>query len=157
MLIVYNKNDKISSYSKGDGLMKKKTVSDSDIEKYLKIQKHKLSNIYSQEEVSCILSFMRNDIYGYIQNHPGCQINDIDAHLTISDIYSDWIANSDVTDIIEKIDHQSISKSGGRFIVVIVLLIILSYITYTGIERYIFVTSWNTMQQVDKNAPEVNR
>ena len=43
--------------------MKKKTVSDSDIKKYLKIQKHNLSNIYSQEEVSRILSFMRNDIY----------------------------------------------------------------------------------------------
>ena len=133
--------------------MKKKTVSDSDIKKYLKIQKHNLSNIYSQEEVSRILSFMRNDIYDYIQNHPGCQINDIDAYLKISD----WIANSDVSDIIEKIDHESISKSGGRFIVVIVLLIILSYITYTGIERYIFDTSWNTMQQVDINAPEVNR
>ena len=36
-------------------------------------------------------------------------------------------------------------------------MIILSYITYTGIERYIFDTSWNTMQQVDINAPEVNR
>lgn len=56
-------------------------INQTDIEEYLKIQKKKLLNIYPEKDTSDIISSIRNDIYDYIQAHPGCQMKDIDAYI----------------------------------------------------------------------------
>lgn len=84
-------------------------------------------------------------------------MKDIEEYINVSDIYSGLIAESNTDQLIEKIDHQSILKKGGRLVALIAVLITLACTIHIGIEKYIDDSAVNTMRKVDINAPEVNR
>ena len=134
--------------------MKKIISTNTDIENYLKKQKKRLSNIYSRTDTSSIISAMRNDIYEYIEEHPACTYEELDAHMQTSDFYASWLTDNEPKDIINKIDFHSFLKIRGWLFILISLCIGLSLVTALSIEKHIAQTAIDNAQYVDINITE---
>ena len=137
--------------------MDKTILTNQDIEKYLNIQRKKLTNIYNQTDVNIIVASMRTDIDAYISDHPDCTIEDLDNFIQLSDIYSHWATHTLPTDVIKKIDHQKVSKKSAWWVITISLLIILTYVASVNIGDWIGYTPIDEVKLVEIDAPEVNR
>lgn len=134
--------------------MKRIISTNTDIEIYLKKQKKRISNIYSCTDTSNIISAMRKDIYEYIDEHPACTYEELDAHMQVSDFYDNWIIDTEPTDVINKINYHSFLKIRGWLFILISLCIGLSLITALGIEKHIAQTAIDNVQYVDIDETE---
>lgn len=122
-----------------------------DIEKYLNEVRNKIQQLYSNDETNSYMDGLRLYIYDYMQATPSCTFDDIKRHISMNDIYSDWLDNTSSEVILKTIDKRSIHKKVTICLLIVSIIIIFLASIDSVIERMIDQASWDNITTVKIN------
>ena len=97
-------------------MKKSESILASDVSEYLLRIKNNISIIYPPDEVNNIMKFLNAGIKEYITEHPEYTMAEIEEYLKTTDIFADWIQNTQSSEIADKIDFHSVQRKGGLFL-----------------------------------------